>query len=405
MNGHLCSFAVFHHLLTQDRISPAPRVIVFEMEDIVRAVLVLCLLLFMGVETQSQPAPTIEYFTVDNHALDYPAVEAGVEAANFSWRVVGLREGDQMQMHALVGGQWRLIGAGFAPEKTDQLVIAHPLDFIPPTYRLSVVDAAGTPVAEHVLELSYAPPEGPPTVSMFLAFPPVEIIPLSAFDEPFHVQWRVSNRWFNSNLVFEQVLPDGTILNAEYPRPAGWQYAHKADYLHIVYPGDYQDVVLQLRVVNRDDGSTLAREQLTLHVDNNVAPQPEAVTFTVSPETAQPGETVTLAWEVVNTDVVFIEYHDGNPSGRCAGNLERVYELPTKGTVEITTPEAAYSALQFRLFADFYIEGTRHNCSSPQTPLGELSVSLTDYIGQGVEYFGVEPPRSLSAMSLLCRGR
>lgn len=225
VNGHLCPFAVFHRLLTQDRISPAPRVIVFEMEDIVRAVLVLCLLLFMGVETQAQPAPTIEYFTVDNHALDYPAVEAGVEAANFSWRVVGLREGDQMQMHALVGGQWRLIGAGFAPEKTDRLVIAHPLHFIPPTYRLSVVDAAGTPVAEHVLELSYAPPEGPPTVSMFLTFPPVEIIPLSAFDEPFHVQWRVSNRWFNSNLVFEQVLPDGTILNAEYSRPAEWQYA------------------------------------------------------------------------------------------------------------------------------------------------------------------------------------
>lgn len=352
---------------------------------------ILCLLLAIVTPAQAQAAPTIEYFTVDNTALSYPAVEAGTEAANFSWRAVGLRPGDEMQMHALVSGQWVVIGTGFEPEKTDRLVIAHPLDFVPPQYRLSVVDSNGVIVTESIIELGYAPPEGLPEISMFLAFPPGEVISVDAFDAPFHVQWQVRNRWFNSNLIFEQLLPDGTVLKAEYPRPLEWQYAHKDDYLPLVYPGDYEDVVLQLRVVNREDSGTLAQQQLRMHVENNTIPQPEAIAFDVTPKTAKPGEVITVTWDVKNTDAVYIEYHDGNPNGSCAGNLEEVYEMPPSGSLEITAPEAAFSALQLRLFADFYTGGSRHNCSSRRTPLGELRVELTDYIGQGVEYFRVEP--------------
>ncbi len=342
---------------------------------------IFCLLLVIVVPVYAQSTPAIEYFTVDNASLSYPAVEAGTEAANFSWRAVGLRPGDEMQMHALVGGQWAVIGTGFEPEKTDRLVIAHPLDFIPPQYRLSVVDDNGAIVAESIIELGYAAPEGLPEISMFLAFPPVETISVDALDEPFHVQWQVRNRWFNSNLIFEQLLPDGTVLKAEYPRPLEWQYAHKDDYLPLVYPGDYEDVVLQLRVVNREDDATLAQRQLRLHVENDTIPQSETITFSVTPQTAKPGEVVTVTWEVVNTDAVFIEYHDGNPNGSCAGNLEEVYEMPPSGSLEITAPEAAFSALQLRLFADFYTGGSRHNCSSRRTPLGDLRVELTDYIG------------------------
>lgn len=350
----------------------------------------LCLL--FGIVAQAQSLPTIEFFTVDNNALNYPAVEAGTETANFSWRAVGLREGDRMQMHAWVGGQWALIGENFEAEKTDTLVIAHPLDFILPRYRLSVVGAGGQIAAEQILELNYAAPDGLPTITMLLPFVSSSstTISMSAFDEPFHIQWRVTNRWFNSNLVFEQILPNGTVLNAEYERPSEWQYAHRADFVRIVYPGDYADVVLRLRVINRDDGSTLVQRDLVLAVNDSPAEAAELVHVSVTPELVNPGESVTLSWEVINTDVVFIEFYDGYTYGGCDVVLDEVYrDLPPIGSLEVTAPLLAFSGLRFAIFTDFYIGSTRHHCGSRLEPLTEITVDVTDYIGQGVESFDV----------------
>ncbi len=360
-----------------------------------RGFLLICLFLFTGLVVQAQTLPTIELFSVDDEALSYPAVEAGTAAADFHWRAVGLRDGDRMQLHAWVGGEWALVGEDFAPEKTDRLVIAHPLDFVPPTYRLAVVDAGGRIVAEQALELSYAPPDEPPAVAMFLPFPPTITVPETVFDEPFHVQWQIENRWFNSNLVFEQILPDGTALNAELPRPVEWLPAYRDGYLQVVYPGDYQDVVLRLRVVNRDDDSTLTRQELVLHVDNGSIPPAELIRFSVTPDVIDPGDSVTVTWAVAHTDAVFIEYYDGLPNGSCAGTLETVFDdLPTSGSLEVTAPDIAYTGLAFRLFADFHVGGDRHHCGSYRDPLAELQVTVTDTIGQGVESFTVAPLRT-----------
>jgi hypothetical protein len=348
--------------------------------------LIGCLLLFAAISTYAQSMPTIEYFTVDKEFLDYPAVEGGTETAVFNWRAVNLREGDRMQMHALVGGQWGLIGTDFEPEKSDTLVIAHPLDFVVPQYRLSIVDASGAIVTEALLELPYAPQTELPTISMFLALHPTSTITMSQLDEPFQIQWQVRNRWFNSNLVFEQIMPDGTVLNAEFERPA-WQYAHKADYLQLVYPGDYANVVLRLRVINVDDSSTLVQQDLVLAiVDNSVAPA-EVLKFSAIHELVNPGESVTITWEVTNSDAVFIEYYDGFIGNPCP----TVYRnLPLSGSLTVTAPELAFHSLQFLLFTDFYVAGSRHHCGSFQEPAAELTVDVTDYIAQGVGYFRPE---------------
>jgi hypothetical protein len=355
-----------------------------------RIMLIFGLLWLWVLSVHAQSMPIIESFTVDKPLLDYPAVERGIETADFSWRAVGLREGDRMQMHAWVGGQWGLIGENFEPEKTDTLVIAHPLDFILPKYRLSVVDSSGAIVAQAFLELPYAPQTELPTIAMFLTINSAGAITMSQFDEPFQVQWRVENRWFHSNLVFEQILPDGTVLNAEIERPA-WQYAHKADYVQLVYPGDYADVVLRLRVVNLDDGSTLVQQDLILPIMDSPVTPAEVITFSVTPEIIKPGDTVTVTWEVANTDAVFIEYHWGYIAGYCAGNLKTVYQdLPLSGSLEIISRAAVISDLQFRLYADYYVGGDRHHCGSLAEPLAEATVGFTDYIGQGVESFIVE---------------
>lgn len=361
-----------------------------------RGILLMCMVLLLcaGLTAQAQSLPTIELFTVAGGPISYPAVEAGEAAADFSWRAVGLRDGDRMQLHALVGGAWVLIGEDFAPEKTDRLVIAHPLDFIPPTYRLSVVDAAGSIVAEQILELSYAPPDGPPTIAMFLPFPSgyTVVVPETAFDAPLPVQWQVDNRSFNSSLVFEQVLPGGTARSAELPRPVEWLPAHSTGSLHVIDPGAYQDVVLRLRVIDRADGRTLAQQDLVLHVENSALPAAELVSFEVTPDAADPGGAITVSWEVTGTDAVFIEYFDGLPNGTCAGDLETVYgDLPTSGALTVMAPELSYGGVSFRLFADYYVPGDRHHCGSYQDPLAEVGVPLMDYIGQGVQSFTVAP--------------
>lgn len=359
-----------------------------------RYVLGLCFILLTSIAARAQSTPIIEYFTVDNDALSYPRVEAGVEAANFSWRAVGLRQGDRMQMHALVGGQWALIGEDFEAEKTDRLVIAHPLDFIPPTYRLSVVDAGGEIVAEAFLELHYAPPEGLPRIAFFLPFNSRNVVSPDVFDEPFRVHWRVDNRWFNSNIVIEQVLPDGTAINVEFDRPNEWQYAYRADYVQPVYPGDHEDVVLRLRVVNRDDDSTLAQSDIVLHVDNIDIPQAEVVNFSVSPSPVEPGGTVTVTWEVINTDAVWIQVQNGPPTGvyPCGIVLTVGEDLPPSGSLDIAVPETNYSHLQIRLFADFYIAHPGRGevgsfCPVDQEPTAEIVGELTDYPGLGVVHF------------------
>jgi len=192
---------------------------------------------------------------------------------------------------------------------------------------------------------------------------------------------------FNSNLVFEQIMPNGTILNAEYERPVEWQYAHKADYLQFVYPGDYEDVVLRLRVVNRDDGSTLVQQDLVLAVTDSPVASAEVLAFSASPEIINRGESVTISWEVTNSDVVFIEYYEGFIANPCP----TIYrDLPLSGSLTVTAPDLAFRGLTFLLFTDFYVGGSRHHCGSFREPAAELTVAVTDYIGQGVEYFRPE---------------
>src|SRR5262249_2577797 len=144
----------------------------------------------------AQNLPTIDFFTVDNNALDYAAVEAGYESANFSWQASGLRAGDKMEMHAWVDGDWRLIGEGFEATKTDSLVIAHPLSFELPRYRLSIVDSSGQRIVENIMELHYAEDTVLPGISYFLSRA-YSITPDSILDkEGVAVHWWIYNRWY-----------------------------------------------------------------------------------------------------------------------------------------------------------------------------------------------------------------
>src|SRR4051812_25169953 len=97
--------------------------------------------------------PYIDFYTADRLAVDYPGVEEGIEAVNMSWKAVNVSDGNFMRMEAWVGGRWVLIGEHFVPEKSDRIVVSHPLSFDHPLYRLTILDGSGTIIDEKRLEL------------------------------------------------------------------------------------------------------------------------------------------------------------------------------------------------------------------------------------------------------------
>src|SRR5690606_25840426 len=130
---------------------------------------VITVILLAGTTMLRTGQPVIESFTADRLAVDYALVEEGVEAVNMSWKAVGLADQHRMRMEAWVAERWVLIGEDFAPEKSDRIVISHPLTFGPPLYRLSVLDASGNITAEKYLELSYTEAETEPLIVEFMA--------------------------------------------------------------------------------------------------------------------------------------------------------------------------------------------------------------------------------------------
>lgn len=303
--------------------------------------LVIWLLLVLGFV---QETPTIESFTVDSPVVDYVAVEAGVETADFSWRAVNLRDGDSMVMHALVGREWVLIGEGFAPVKTDTLVIAHPRDFGNPLYRLSIVTANGERVAEQQLALSYAPMTDPPSVNWVM---PRDLgVAPDALQAGTHlpIHWSVSERPPNANMVFEQVLPGGEVVNIELPRAEAWVPALGSGVVAPLFPGGGRDVVLRLRVVDRETGETLAQRDQMVPVYDPDMPLPSVEYFAVTPSNPSPGDTVTLSWEITNGQRLFITEtillpHDPMDC-KHSWTPDAVYEyLPTTGSLEVTLPD------------------------------------------------------------------
>src|SRR5262249_52192815 len=87
------------------------------------------------------------------------------------------------------------------------------------------------------------------------------------------VTWAVQNRPDGSNLSFEQVLSDGSIVNVELPRSNPYVASSGNGVAAPVPPGgNATTILLQLRVFNLSDNATLAQKQITLNI--NTAPPP-----------------------------------------------------------------------------------------------------------------------------------
>ena len=335
------------------------------MRELKKRFLQLCLLAIMfsllGIAS-AQELPEILSFTVDTSEIDYDATERGIESANFSWEVINLREGDRLQMHAWVGDDWGLIGEDFEAVKTDTLVIAHPRSFQNPLYRLSVVDANDVRIVEAQLELTYAPITETPEVVWIRShdFFISQADLLDGAVVPIH--WRVINRLPDSNLMFEQILPDGSVINVELPRTEEWLPAYGNGSIAPQYPGEGADVEMQLRLVDRVSGETLATGTGIIPVLDADLPYPQVTSFSITPETAQPGDTITITWEVENGQRIFLTEREFSADevgmdcrhGWATDNVSEY--LPASGSLTYTLPseDEDITSVRFHLIYDPY---------------------------------------------------
>lgn len=90
---------------------------------------------------------------------------------------------------------------------------------------------------------------------------------LAARTERIPVGWSVANRPTNTNLVFEQFLDDGSVVNVELPRNNILVPSTGSGVVNPMPPGgDAQNIQLQIRLINLSTNVTLATAQLSLPI-------------------------------------------------------------------------------------------------------------------------------------------
>jgi hypothetical protein len=81
------------------------------------------------------------------------------------------------------------------------------------------------------------------------------------------ISWDVSQRPENSNLVFEQVLPNGIAVNAELPRPDPIVPSAGTGAVRLTDPGtNYAEVQVRGRLINLGDNSTIDQREIIIPI-------------------------------------------------------------------------------------------------------------------------------------------
>ncbi|HEX2908988.1 MAG TPA: SGNH/GDSL hydrolase family protein [Phototrophicaceae bacterium] len=228
-------------------------------------------LAILGVTAIRGTQPAIEFYTADRLAVDYPGVEAGMEAVKMSWKAVNVSGENFMRMESWVNERWVLIGEHFAPEKSDRIVVSHPLRFAHPLYRLTILNGRGEIINERRLELSYAETETTPEIIQFIA--PVRggvaRNALKQGDLNVPVLWHIEQRNYDQQPIIEQVtMPAGEVIGTPLGDLETWQPRAGEGYIRLA-PVDGDTVFLRLRVVDTGSKQTLTENLITLPVVQN----------------------------------------------------------------------------------------------------------------------------------------
>ena len=131
------------------------------------------------------------------------------------------------------------------------------------------------------------------------------------------VSWDTSNRPFIANLIFDQVLPDGSALNVELPRPLPWVASTGEGMAAPILPAeDATEIILRMRVVNMLTREVYDEETITLPISAsgggaapNIGDRATITSYTTTSTFVNRAELeggtarVPVAWNVANRPV------------------------------------------------------------------------------------------------------
>jgi hypothetical protein len=171
----------------------------------------------------------------------------------------------------------------------------------------------------NILDLNEQPVE---IVSFTTSAFEVDADQLAARTERVFVSWRVDNRPLNANLVFEQVLANGTVVNVELPRDFELVPSSGDGVVAPVPSGDGGFVRIQLRVIDRTSGHEYTKSEIAIPTSTDTGPM--IADFDVLADNVERSELMTGAarlpvkWAVVrrpdNANLVFEQVYPNGTS-------------------------------------------------------------------------------------------
>lgn len=227
--------------------------------------------------------PTILYFTSEVTYSTVAQAEAGNTPSQLRWQTLGMRPGDYLTLSQYQGSSWVSVLSPYSTplDPTGQLAvfIQHPLNFGPITFRLAIYDSQNLVQSEQFLIIPYSSYNNqPPSIDLFSARQTsIDANALYYQGGTITLAWRVANRPVGTNLVFEQVLEDGTTASVELPRPQLWVASSGEGVVAPRLPDRARAFVLRIRLINVSTGQTLDQREVSIRVTGILLLTPTAV--------------------------------------------------------------------------------------------------------------------------------
>lgn len=251
------------------------------MSKLIFRLILLTLFIFMGtvaLVAAQQPGspdnslpPAIVNLSSSLTAVTLANLESHQAKTTLSWQVVNLPADDKIALQIYQRNQW----GGVFPEEIlpasgqREILVEPPLNFSPPTYRLSILDKDGNVLEERTLTIPYAAATDAdlqPQIQSFTAEAQnVDAAQLLSHQARINVAWDVLNRPASANITFEQFLGDGTVIPIELARPYLWLSSQGQGVVAPVMPDEVDEPVrLRLRLVDMISGETYDTAEVIL---------------------------------------------------------------------------------------------------------------------------------------------
>jgi hypothetical protein len=267
------------------------------LRKLIQVFCVLCLLLIVGYGTlsaapsyQEQLPPAIIAFSGDLESITMTEVEAETTSVTLSWNVANMGR-NQLILESYIMNEWIYAVATdqILPAVGSQTVqVMNPINFGPPTYRLSVHGSDGAVLTQRILIVPWdsSNEETPEIVSFVVDAENVDANGLAQQSEYVSVSWEIENRLPMTNLMFGQALVNGSIVSVELSRDNLWIGSVGEGVVAPITPGDEESVLLLLRIVDMTNGLVYDEVQVELAIVGEAlaqAPETAPTTAPVNP--------------------------------------------------------------------------------------------------------------------------